>query len=280
MSATRLEGKELAANIRSTTSGMVQACRQKNIVPTLAIVIASSDESAQYYVRLIQKQAQVVGIETQISQLSPASSYDGIAVELERLARDSSVHGIILQTPLAPKMPVDDLRTLIPLDKDIDGANPLSAGRLFSGLQAFAPATAEAVMELLKWHNVELTGMEVAVVGRSRIVGKPVAHLMLDQNATVTTCHSKTSNLESVTSRAEILIVAIGKPGFIVGDHVKSGAVVIDVGTNVDTDGKLVGDVDPEKVDDVAAALSPVPGGIGPVTTALLLKHTALAATL
>ena len=278
MTAHVLNGKALAAAIKEGVSRQVYACQQKGIEPTLAIVSATNDESSNWYVSTIRKTAEKVGIKTKLVNLSASATYGEIALELGSLAGNGKVHGIILQTPLPQGVDIDGLLGLIPITKDVDGANPLSAGRLYSGLKSFAPATAAAVMALLVSPDIHLEGKHTVVVGRSRIVGKPTAHLLLDQHATVTICHSRTTDLHKITSLADVLVVAIGKPGFITGDFVKKGAVVIDVGTNVDASGNLVGDVDVKSVLAKAGKLSPVPGGVGPVTTAILLKQTVDAA--
>jgi len=200
-----------------------------------------------------------------------------VSSALSALSADPGVHGIILQTPLPDGASLAELAGGIDVGKDVDGANPASLGRLVAGLPVFAPATAEAVVALLDHHRVAISGQRVAVVGRSVVVGKPVAHLLLDRDATVTICHSRTQDLASVTRQADILVVAAGRAGLIGPAHVAPGAVVIDVGTNPGPDGSLVGDVDPSVT---AAALSPVPGGVGPVTTALLLRHVAEAAAM
>ncbi|MDX6316507.1 MAG: methylenetetrahydrofolate dehydrogenase / methenyltetrahydrofolate cyclohydrolase, partial [Streptomyces sp.] len=188
--------------------------------------------------------------------------------------------GIILQTPLPEGAALEDLASAIAFEKDVDGANPLSLGRLAAGLPAYAPATAEAVVAILDHHKVELTGRHAAVVGRSTVVGKPAAHLLLDRNATVTVCHSRTADLAAVTSACDVVVAAVGRAGLITAAHVRPRAVVVDVGTNPTEDGGLVGDVDAASVEAVAGALTPVPGGVGPVTTALLLQHTVRAAAL
>jgi methylenetetrahydrofolate dehydrogenase (NADP+)/methenyltetrahydrofolate cyclohydrolase len=275
-----LDGKKMAAEIREDLKHEVGELAKKGTTPTLALVTASDDDAVLAYVRSIIKAADAVGIKTKNVELSPGATFLEISEALKDLAKDKSVHGIILQTPLPAGIDTDELRVLIPATKDIDGASPLSAGRLVSGLSTFAPATAVAVMEMLKEYKIPLQGIRAVMLGRSRVVGKPLAHLLLDANATVTICHSKTKDLAGVASEADVLIVAIGKPNFINSKFVKDGAVVIDVGTNITSDGKMVGDVDPETVSAKAGALSPVPGGVGPVTTAILLKHTVIAASL
>jgi len=268
-----LDGKVIADEIKAQVLQQAETYRQRGVVPTLAIVVATDDPSTAWYVKSIGKQAAACQIEARLLELAPTSTTAEIAQTLSNLANDSSVHGIILQTPLPEGVNIDDLLGLIPPAKDIDGANPLSAGNLVYGTPAFPPATAAAVMKILDYYRVELTGKPVVVVGRSRIVGKPVAHLLLERDATVTVCHSKTANLAAHTTQAEVLVVAAGKAGLISAEHVKPGAVVIDVGTNVNDAGQLVGDVD-TSVESVADALTPVPGGVGPVTTALILQHT------
>ncbi len=269
-----LDGRSLAKSILEETAVLAA---QKSV--TLAIIVATDDESAQWYVRSIAKKAEQVGIECKIIDLGSDATQVGIAGELVRIANDKNIHGIILQTPLPENVDIDSLLELIPVAKDIDGANPVSLGRLVSGLEAFAPATALAIMELLRSHQVDLKGKQAVVIGRSRVVGKPVAHLLLDQNATVTICHSRTKDLADVARQADVLVVAIGKAKFVTSDFVGKDSVVIDVGTNVDVAGNLVGDVDEQAFQDKDITLSPVPGGVGPVTTAILLRQTTLAAT-
>ena len=197
---------------------------------------------------------------------------------VDALCVDENVHGVIVQTPLPDGAKLEDLASAIMVTKDIDGANPLSLGRLAAGLPAFAPATAEAVVAILDHHEVELTGRHVAVIGRSTVVGKPTAHLLLNKNTTVTVCHSRTKDLAAITSTADVVVAAVGRAGLVTAEHVRPGAVVVDVGTNPTEDGGLVGDVDASSVTEKAAALTPAPGGVGPVTTALLLQHTVQAA--
>jgi methylenetetrahydrofolate dehydrogenase (NADP+) / methenyltetrahydrofolate cyclohydrolase len=270
-----LGGRELAADLRARTTESAAALTAAGTPPRLAIVVATADESSAWYVRSIAKAAAAVGIVCDI--VSPAATIEEIGTALRRLGEDDAVHGIILQTPLPTGVDAADLAGAIPPAKDVDGANPASLGRLAAGLPAFPPATAEAVLALLDHHGVVLAGRHAVVVGRSTVVGKPAAHLLLDRNATVTICHSRTSDLPTITRQADVLVAAVGRPGLITPEHVAPGTVVIDVGTNPTADGGLVGDVDPA-VADVAAGLTPVPGGVGPVTTALLLQHTVRAA--
>lgn len=273
-----LSGKKLAAEIRDEVEEAVQNLQANGVNPTLAVVVATEEESTEFYVRHITKAAGSTGVRVDVIRLDSDASHDQIASEITRLANDKSVHGIILQTPLPDEVNVENLRSLIPIGKDIDGANPLSAGRLACGMEAFAPTTAMAVMEMLKRYDLPVAGTHAVIIGRSLVVGKPLAQLLLAHDATVTVCHSKTRNLNEITLQADILVVAIGRPHMIGADYVKPGAIVLDVGTNVLEDGSLVGDVDSQTIQDTAGAFSPVPGGVGPVTTALLLKQTVQAA--
>ncbi len=272
----KLTGKELAAAIRTQTTAEVAAGPQ----PRLAVVVATDDEASLWYVRSIAKAAAGLGIAADLVDLGPGARAEQIRETLARLSADAGVHGVMLQTPLPAGISAQEMAAAIDPRKDIDGANPLSLGRLAAGLPAFVPATAAAVMALLDHYGVALEGRRAVVVGRSTVVGKPLAHLLLDRHATVTVGHSRTRDLASVTSAAEVLVVAVGRAGLIGAEHVAPGAVVIDVGTNPTDDGGLAGDVDFDAVAGVAGALTPVPGGVGPVTTALLLRHTARAANL
>ncbi len=241
------------------------------------MVTATDDSATAWYVRSIARAAAKAGIGCEVEDLGPAASAADIGAQLAALSGDPTVHAIILTTPLPGGARLAELAAAIDPAKDVDGANPVSLGRVMTGLPAFAPATAEAVLRLLDHHRIALEGRHAVVVGRSAVVGKPVAHLLLDRNATVTICHSRTRDLAAVTRQADVLVVAAGRAGLIGPDHVAPGATVIDVGTNATPDGGLAGDVDP-KVADIAGALSPVPGGVGPVTTALLLRHVTEAA--
>ncbi|CAG7596933.1 bifunctional 5,10-methylenetetrahydrofolate dehydrogenase/5,10-methenyltetrahydrofolate cyclohydrolase [Actinacidiphila bryophytorum] len=269
-----LGGGARAAELRAEARDVAEAVGRVRLV----VVVATDDESTAWYVRSITRAAEKVGIDCTTVRLPPDAAPAAIRQELLALSADPTVHGVILQTPLPPGASAADLAGAIAPEKDVDGANPLSLGRLAAGLPAFAPATAEAVVSLLDAHGIALAGRSVAVVGRSTVVGKPLAHLLLDRDATVTVCHSRTADLAAATRTADIVVAAAGRPGLIRGEHLAPGSVVVDVGTNATEDGGLTGDVDAESVAGRAAALSPVPGGVGPVTTALLLRHTALAA--
>jgi methylenetetrahydrofolate dehydrogenase (NADP+)/methenyltetrahydrofolate cyclohydrolase len=269
-----LSGRELAKEIRAAVAARAAELTKESRQPRLAVVTANDDGGSAAYVRSISAAAAREGIACDVARTTTAA---GITATLMSLADDPEVHGIILQTPLPEGASLARLAALIPVAKDVDGASPESIGRLVAGLPAFAPATAEAVLTLLDHYGVVLRGRHAVVVGRSVVVGKPAAHLLLDRHATVTICHSRTADLPSVTRQADVLVAAAGRAGLIGPRHVSPGTTVIDVGTNATPEGGLAGDVDPT-VAGVAAALTPVPGGVGPVTTALLLRHVVEAA--
>lgn len=277
MTAQSLGGRELAARLRATAAEAVASCAAAGGNARLAIVVATREESATWYVRTLTAAAARLEIDADVRELPPTATAAEIAAVLGALSADATVHGIVLQAPVPSGLALSELASAIDPAKDVDGASPLSLGRLMAGLPTFAAATAQAAVELLDDHGVELDGRRAVVVGRSLVVGKPVAQLLLARNATVTVCHSHTRDLASVTQSADVLVVAVGRPRFITTEHVRPGAVVVDVGTNAGTDGSLVGDVD-AAVASVAGGLSPVPGGVGPVTTARLLLNTATAA--
>ncbi|HEX4399485.1 MAG TPA: tetrahydrofolate dehydrogenase/cyclohydrolase catalytic domain-containing protein [Trebonia sp.] len=274
MTAASLTGRELATTIRAAAAARAAELTVAGRQPRLAVVTATDDEASAAYVRSIANAAGKEGIACDLLRTTTAA---GVSATLAQLADDPEVHGVMLQTPLPDGALLADLARAIPAGKDVDGASPESLGRVTAGLPAFAPATAEAVLALLDYYQVELRGRHAVVVGRSVVVGKPVAHLLLDRHATVTISHSRTADLAAITRQADVLVVAAGRAGLIGPEHVSPGATVIDVGTNVTDAGQLAGDVDPA-VAGVVAALSPVPGGIGPVTTALLLRHVVEAA--
>jgi methylenetetrahydrofolate dehydrogenase (NADP+) / methenyltetrahydrofolate cyclohydrolase len=274
-----LSGKELAAGIRAEVAAAAAELAAAGTPPRLAVVVATADESSAWYVRSIARAAEKTGIACSVIDLGETATPDRIRAELAALSGDPAVHGIILQTPLPADAVFEDLAASIDPAKDVDGANPLSLGRLAAGLPAFAPATAEAVLALLDHHGIPLAGAHAVVVGRSNVVGKPAALLLLQRDATVTVCHRHTKELAEVTRSADVLVAAVGRPNLITAEFVAEDAVVVDVGTNPTPDGGLVGDVDADSVTGRAAGLTPVPGGVGPVTTALLLQHTVASAS-
>ncbi|MFF2029947.1 bifunctional 5,10-methylenetetrahydrofolate dehydrogenase/5,10-methenyltetrahydrofolate cyclohydrolase [Arthrobacter sp. NPDC058192] len=278
MTASLLSGKPLAKLIQQQAQTEAKALAEEGSCPTLAVVVATEDSSTHWYVRSIERAAGNAGINCQIIDVGHDATEQALIAVLEDLSSQPSVHGIILQTPLPPGVRSQELVKCISPAKDIDGANPLSLGLLAVGERAFAPATARAVVELLDHFDIPVAGRNVVVVGRSTVVGKPLSLLLLQRDATTTVCHSKSGPLGRYTRAADVVVVAAGRTGLLTGTDVSDHSVVIDVGTNVLSDGSLVGDVDEASVLTVAAALTPVPGGVGSVTTALLLLHTAEAA--
>jgi methylenetetrahydrofolate dehydrogenase (NADP+)/methenyltetrahydrofolate cyclohydrolase len=270
-----LSGRELARIIRAAVADEAAVLTRAGRQPRLAVVSATDDGGSAAYVRSLANAAAKEGIACDVARTTTAG---GIVATLAQLADDPEVHGIILQAPVPAGANLAELAAVIPAAKDVDGASPESLGRLMAGLPAFAPATAEAVLTLLDHYQVQLRGRHAVVVGRSVVVGKPVAHLLLARHCTVTICHSRTADLPAITRQADVLVAAAGRAGLIGPGHVSPGSTVIDVGTNAVPGGGLAGDVDPAVVG-VAAALTPVPGGVGPVTTALLLRHVVQAAS-
>lgn len=271
--AKLLDGRKIAKKIRGEVEARVAQLDKK---PSLAIVLATDDESARTYANTIKKTAENTGIDAELVDLGENADQPVLAAKIKDLAENSGVNGIILQTPVADGIDLEEIRSLIPPEKDIDGANPLSAGRLHSGTAAFAPATAQAVTETLGYYEIPLKGKHAVVVGRSKVVGKPAAQLLLDGDATVTICHSKTPDLAFYTKTANILVAAAGKADLIGHEHLDSSkkTVIIDVGTNFTEEGNMVGDVRFDEAEPLAGAITPVPGGIGPVTTSILLRNT------
>jgi methylenetetrahydrofolate dehydrogenase (NADP+)/methenyltetrahydrofolate cyclohydrolase len=271
-----IDGRAIAARITGETAAAATALRHRGVTPALAIVVPNDDPGAAWYVRSLQRQAARTGIETGVLEVASASA---TMIGLGKLSADPAVYGIICQTPLPAGLTADEVGSAIAVTKDVDGANPASLGGVAAGVPgAFAPATAAAVMEILAAEGIDPAGRPAVVVGRSTVVGKPAALLLIAASATVTVAHSRTRDLAAVCRAAEILVVAAGRPHLIGPGHVAPGAVVIDVGTNPTADGGLTGDVDTDAVRPVAAAVTPVPGGVGPVTTAQLLRQTVRAA--
>lgn len=278
MNTEVLSGKRLAGLIQQRAQDEARLLDREGLRPVLAVVVATDDEATHWYVRSIERAAERAGIDCRIVDLGHDATEQVLASILKDLSADASVSGIILQTPLPHGIRANDLVGLIAPEKDIDGANPLSLGRLAVGQSAFAPATARAVVEILDHFDIPVAGRNTVIVGRSAVVGKPLSLLLLKRDAAVTVCHSKSGPLEKYTRTADVVVVAAGRVGLLNSSHISSSTVVIDVGTNVLPDGSLVGDVDGESVRGTAAALTPVPGGVGSVTTALLLLHTTEAA--
>ncbi|MBQ1555496.1 MAG: bifunctional methylenetetrahydrofolate dehydrogenase/methenyltetrahydrofolate cyclohydrolase FolD [Clostridia bacterium] len=273
-----IDGKAVAARVRAEVAAETAKLKEEGIVPGLAVIIVGDDPASRVYVNNKKKACAEVGFRSEEFAL-PADTDQSELIALVKCLNDrSDINGILCQLPL-PKG-LDDkavIKTISP-EKDVDAFHEENVGKIMVGAYNFLPCTPAGVMELIKESGVEVAGKECVVIGRSNIVGKPMAMLLLHQNGTVTICHSKTANLAEVTRRADILVAAVGKAKFVTGDMVKEGAVVIDVGMNRDENGKLCGDVDFASVEPKCAAITPVPGGVGPMTIAMLMKNTLTAA--
>jgi methylenetetrahydrofolate dehydrogenase (NADP+) / methenyltetrahydrofolate cyclohydrolase len=280
MSATIIDGKAVAARVREEVAREVAALREElGRPPGLATILVGDDPASAIYVANKRKACAEVGIADRHCHLPAASAQEDVAALIDECNRDPEVSGILLQLPVPEELDGAALTALIAPEKDVDGLTPISAGRLAQGTPGLRPCTPLGVIELLDTHDVQLSGSEAVVVGRSDLVGKPLAALLLARNATVTICHSRTRQLAAVCARADILVAAVGTPRLIGPEHVKPGAVVIDVGMNRTEEG-LRGDVDFDAVRECAGLLTPVPGGVGPMTIAMLLRNTVSAARL
>jgi methylenetetrahydrofolate dehydrogenase (NADP+) / methenyltetrahydrofolate cyclohydrolase len=282
--ATLLAGGPIAAEIRAQLVRDFAAFKASHgYVPTLAVVLVGADAPSAVYLQQILRTSEKVGAQGLLVEIAGEATADGVCEVIERLNVDPAVAGIIVQMPLPAHIPLRTVIDAIDPTKDIDGIHPRNAGLLSLGYDGFLPATAQASVEILKRSGIEISGKRVVVVGRSNVVGKPAALLLLRQHGTVSVLHSRTPDLGRYTREAEILVVAVGRAGLITGDMLSPGVVVVDVGINVVPDGpdavKLVGDVDFESAVNVASAITPVPGGVGPLTNALLLTHLLQAAT-
>jgi methylenetetrahydrofolate dehydrogenase (NADP+) / methenyltetrahydrofolate cyclohydrolase len=278
MTATLIDGKAIAQQVRAEVKREVQAWTAGGRTPPgLATILVGDDPASAVYVSGKQKASAEVGIEGFSHNLPADTSQEEVERLITELGADESVSGILLQLPTPPHIDGPHLTTLIDARKDVDGLTPVSAGLLAKGLPGLRPCTPSGVIELLHGHDVDLVGAEAVVVGRSDLVGKPVAALLLAEHATVTICHSRTRDLPEVCRRADVLIAAVGRPEMVKGDWVKPGATVIDVGINR-TDAGLVGDVEFASAVEVAGLITPVPGGVGPMTIAMLLRNTLEAA--
>lgn len=273
-----LLGAPIAAEIRADVKADVAAfARRRGRAPTLAVVLVGRDAPSAVYLHQILKHCQSVGIDGRLVEIPGRATAAQVREEVRRLNADPLVAGIIVQMPLPKRIPLSAVVDTLEPAKDIDGLHPRNVGLMTLGYDGFLPTTAHAAVELLKRSGIPLEGRHAVVVGRSNVVGKPAALLLLRENATVTVCHSRTTDLAAQTRLADILVVAAGRPGLITGDMLKPGAVVVDVGINVVGE-RIVGDVDFESARGVVSAITPVPGGVGPVTNALLLTHLLTAA--
>ena len=273
-----LDGKAVAARIRAEVAEGVAGLRERGVPVRLDVILVGDDPASATYVRMKQRDCAEVGMESETHRFGADVSQEELAALVEELNRDASVSGFFIQLPLPPGLDALPLISAVDPAKDVDGLSPLSAGRLAVGLPSLLPSTPHGVVQLLSRSGVEIGGREAVVVGRSNLVGKPLAQLLLRENATVTVCHSRTKNLPEVARRAEILVVAAGRRGFVGAEHVREGAVVVDVGIHSREEGGLTGDVRFEEVERVASYITPVPGGVGPMTRAMLLYNALEAA--
>ena len=278
MAAQIISGKLLAAEVKKRVAEEVAQLKAQGINPCLAVMLVGSDPASQVYVRGKQNDCAECGIESRLVRLDENATQAEVLEQLGRLAADESVHGVLVQLPLPAQIDEQAVIAAIPPEKDVDGFTPVNVGRMTIGQQCFLPCTPAGCIEMLKYAGVAIEGKRAVVVGRSNIVGKPAALLLLRENATVTVCHSRTRDLAHICAEADILVAAIGKAKFITGDMIKPGAAVIDVGINRSEDGKLCGDVDFAAASEKAAFITPVPGGVGLMTRAMLLCNTVQAA--
>lgn len=278
MSARIIDGKALAASVRSDVAKRVAELKQTNIVPGLTVVLVGEDPASQVYVRNKASACEAAGMKSRVIRLEHDTSQASLLELIADLNSDSAVHGILVQLPLPPHIDTAHVIEAISPQKDVDGFHISNAGLLMTGTPLFKPCTPYGIMKMLESEDIPLWGAEAVIVGASNIVGKPMAMLMLAAGATVTLCNSKTRDLGAHTRRADVLVVATGRPGMVDGSMIKPGAAVIDVGINRANDGKLVGDVAFESARQVAGAITPVPGGVGPMTIAMLLLNTLEAA--
>ncbi|HEX6477306.1 MAG TPA: bifunctional 5,10-methylenetetrahydrofolate dehydrogenase/5,10-methenyltetrahydrofolate cyclohydrolase [Ktedonobacteraceae bacterium] len=269
-----LDGRAMSAEIKAELRGEVRrSVEQQGQAPALAIVRVGGEAASGVYSKAILRVAKDVGINARLEQLPVNTSADELRVLLVQLNNDQAIHGILVQMPLPAHLSQKMVAATIASSKDIDGIGPYSAGNLFLGLPGFLPSTAAAVMEMLERTHTPLGGRRVVVINRSNVVGKPLGLMLLQKNATVTICHSRTTNLAALTRQADVLVAAAGRARMVTAEMVKPGAVVIDVGINALPDGSMVGDVDFASVREVAGAITPVPGGVGPLTNVVLLKQ-------
>jgi len=268
-----LEGKKVATALDETMTKRVEDLKQKGVTPGLAVILVGENSASAVYVRNKKRRAEKLGINFQLIHFDDTVSEAELLKKIDELNNDKTVDGFIVQLPVPDHIDEDKVIEAIDPNKDVDGFTPISVGNLWIGTPLTKPATASGILMMLDHYNVDLDGKNVVIVGRSNIVGKPTAALMLDRNATVTVTHSHTKNLKEITSKADVLVVAIGKAKFITQDYVKDQAIVIDVGMDRDEAGKLCGDVDFDDVENKAAMMTPVPGGVGPMTITALVDQ-------
>lgn len=278
MKAKIIDGKALAAAVKQEAAQQVAQLKEKGITPCLAVVLVGEDPASQVYVRGKINDCAQCGIESRSIRLPEDVTQAELLAQVKQLAEDVSVHGILVQLPLPAQIDEKTVIDAIPPEKDVDGFSPVNVGRMQIGEPCYLPCTPAGCIRMIESTGMEIAGKHAVVIGRSNIVGKPAAMLLLAKNATVTICHSRTQNLKELCASADILVAAVGRAGFVTGEMVKPGAVVIDVGINRGADGKLHGDVDFDAAAEKAAWITPVPGGVGPMTRAMLMLNTVEAA--
>lgn len=277
MSAQIIDGKQIALQVREGLAPRVEALKEKGVLPGLAVVVVGDDPASAIYVRNKERACIKLGIHSTVMRLPAETTQEELLEVVHVLNADDTIHGILVQLPLPRHIDEQAILRAIDPDKDVDGFHAMNAGRLLNGEKGFVPCTPKGVMRLFEEMHIDLNGKNAVVVGRSNIVGKPMALLLLQKNCTVTIAHSRTRDLASITRAADILVVAVGRPGIISGKMIKPGAVVMDVGINR-IDGKVVGDVDFTSASEVASYITPVPGGVGAMTIAMLMENTVEAA--
>ena len=273
-----LDGKAVSLKVKESVKVRADELKKFGVEPTLAVVLVGEDKASQTYVRAKEKACNEYGIKSVAHRLSENTTQNELLALINVLNLDDSIHGILVQLPLPKHIDTNVVLAAIDPRKDVDGFHAVNVGKLVSGLDGFVPCTPLGVMEILKEYGIEVAGLNAVVIGRSNIVGKPMANLLLNASATVTVTHSKTKNLKEICKNADLIVAAIGRPFFLKADMVKDGAVVVDVGINRLDDGRLVGDVDFDEVAPKCSYITPVPGGVGPMTIAMLLNNTILAA--
>lgn len=278
MEAEIIDGKQLAEALRKEIKAEVEQLTQQGITPGLAVILVGNDPASRTYVKNKEKACCALGMKSVLIELPGDVPEQALLGHIATLNEDPDIHGILVQLPLPPHINAQKIVEAISPEKDVDGFHPVNIGRMMTGQDAFLPCTPHGILKMVKSKGIRIEGKHVVVIGRSNIVGKPCGQLFLNENATVTYCHSKTADLKSFTRQADILVSAVGKAKFIKADFVKAGATVIDVGMNRDESGKLCGDVDFNEVKEKASYITPVPGGVGPMTITMLLSNTVKAA--
>lgn len=273
-----LDGKETARKIRENLKEKVKKLEERKITPKLAVIMVGNDNASKIYVKNKSKACEELGIDYEEINMGEDTTQEQLLNTIKKLNNRNDIHGILLQSPIPDNLDINEaFRTILP-EKDVDGFNPINVGKLSLNQDCFVSCTPFGIIKILEAYNIPIEGAHAVIIGRSNIVGKPLAKCLLNKNATVTVCHSKTKNLKEITKQADILIAAIGRPKFVTEDMVKKGATVIDVGINRMDDGKLLGDTDFENIKYKVSYITPVPGGVGPMTIAMLMHNVVKAA--